>query len=250
MTDWLNRCHFGDCREVMKSWPSSVADACITDPPYGDTSLKWDRRVESWMEQVARVLKPAASVWVFGSMRYLATIFAEMEAVGFRYAQDIVWEKQNGSGFHADRFRRVHEHSIQFYRGAWNEVYNAPQYTNDATAKTVRRKTRPTHTGHIEAGHYVSEDGGPRLQRSVIYVPNEHGRAVHPTQKPLGILAPLVRTSVPPGGLVIEPFAGSLSTGIAARLLGRNFAACEIDPACEAMQAQRTKQPSLQLEAA
>lgn len=250
MTEWLNRCHFGDCRQVMAAWPTAVADACITDPPYGDTSLEWDRRCEGWMVQVARVLKPAASVWVFGSMRYLATIFNEMEAAGFRYAQDIVWEKQNGSGFHADRFRRVHEHAIQFYRGAWSEVYNDPQYTNDATAKTVRRKTRPTHTGHINAAQYVSEDGGPRLQRSVIYIPNEHGRAVHPTQKPLGILAPLVRTSVPPDGLVIEPFAGSLSTGIAARLLGRHFAACEIDPACEAMHAQRTQQSSFELEVA
>ncbi len=71
--DWLNRVHSGDCREVMKSWPSGVADACITDPPYGDTSLEWDRRCEGWMAEVARVLKPAASVWVFGSMRYLAS---------------------------------------------------------------------------------------------------------------------------------------------------------------------------------
>lgn len=248
MDGWLNQCHWGDCREVMATWPTAAADACITDPPYGDTSLGWDRRCEGWMVQVARVLKPAASVWVFGSMRFLSTIFAEMEAHGFKYAQDIVWEKQNGSGFHADRFRRVHEHAIQFYRGAWSEVYNAPQYTNDATAKTVRRKARPPHTGHNGAAHYVSEDGGPRLQRSVIYMPNEHGRAVHPTQKPLGILAPLVLTSVPEGGIAIEPFAGSLSLGIACMRLGRSFAAAEIDRACEPMQAERLRQSSLSLE--
>lgn len=250
MNDWLNRCHFGDCRKVMTDWPAGVADACVTDPPYGDTSLNWDRRCAGWMAEVSRVLKPAASVWVFGSMRYLASIFEEMEGAGFRYAQDIVWEKQNGSGFHADRFRRVHEHAIHFYRGAWGAVYNQPQYTSDATAKTVRRKTRPTHTGHIDAGHYVSEDGGPRLQRSVIYVPNEHGSAVHPTQKPLGIVAPLVRTSVPPGGLVIDPFLGSGTTGIAAEMLGMSWAGAEDDPACMEMQAARWRQPSLNLEAA
>ncbi len=248
--DWLNHCHFGDCREVMKSWPTATADACITDPPYGDTSLKWDRRCEGWMVEVARVLKPAASVWVFGSMRYLASIFDEMEMAGFRYAQDIVWEKQNGSGFHADRFRRVHEHAIHFYRGAWSDVFNEPQYTNDGTAKTVRRKTRPTHTGHIEAGHYLSEDGGPRLQRSVIYMPNEHGRALHPTQNPLGIVAPLILTSVPAGGIVIDPFAGSLTTGIAAEMTGRRWAACELDPSCEAMHVERRRQQPLALEVA
>lgn len=247
--DWLNRCHFGDCREVMKVWPAGVADACITDPPYGDTSLDWDKRVAGWMAEVSRVLKPTASVWVFGSMRYLSTIFAEMEAAGFKYAQDIVWEKQNGTGFHNDRFKRVHEHAIQFYRGAWADLYREPQYTNDARAKVVRRKTRPTHTGHIEAGHYVSEDGGPRLQRSVMQVRNEHGRAVHPTQKPLGILDPLIRYSVPPGGIVIDPFIGSLSTGICAEQSGRQWAGCEINEACAAMHAERLRQPGLELEA-
>lgn len=250
MSDWINKCHFGDCRQVMVDWPAAVADACITDPPYGDTSLEWDKRCEGWMAQVARVLKPAASVWVFGSMRYLSTIFAEMEAAGFKYAQDVVWEKQNGTGFHADRFRRVHEHAIQFYRGAWGDVFKDPQVTLDASAKTVRRKTRPTHTGHIEAGHYVSLDGGPKLQRSVLYVPNEHGSAVHPTQKPLAILAPLVRYSVPAGGIVIDPFLGSGSTGITAEQLGRQWAGCELNPECQAMQASRTSQQGLMLEAA
>ncbi|PZP97531.1 MAG: site-specific DNA-methyltransferase [Variovorax paradoxus] len=246
--DWLNRCHAGDCREAMKSWPTARADACITDPPYGDTSLEWDRRCAGWMDEVARVLKPAASVWVFGSMRYLASMFAEMEVAGFRYAQDIVWEKQNGSGFHNDRFRRVHEHAIQFYRGAWSEVFNAPQYTNDAVAKTVRRKTKPTHTRAIKSGDastYVSEDGGPRLQRSVIYMPNEHGRALHPTQKPLGIVAPLILTSVPPGGVVIDPFLGSGTTGIAAEQLGMHWAGCELEPRYLAAQAERKRQPDL-----
>lgn len=247
MTDWLNKCHFGDCREVMAAWPAGVADGCITDPPYGDTSLEWDKQVQGWIPAVARVLKPAASIWVFGSMRFLAPLFAQMEAEGFRYSQDIVWQKQNGTGFHNDRFRRIHEHAVMFYRGAWADVYHDPQFTQDATAKTVRRKTRPTHTGHIEAGHYTSQDGGPRLQRSVIEIANEHGNAVHPTQKPLGIIAPLIRYSIPPGGLVIEPFAGSLSTGIAARQLGRHFAACENDAEAMAGQAQRLQQPSLDL---
>ncbi|WP_250512658.1 site-specific DNA-methyltransferase [Caballeronia sp. INDeC2] len=229
----------------MSTWPAAFADACITDPPYGDTSLAWDRRCEGWLVQVARVLKPSAAIWVFGSMRFIAGMFDEMESYGFKYAQDIVWEKQNGSGFHADRFRRVHEHAVQFYRGAWSEIYKEPQFTNDARAKTVRRKTRPTHTGHIEAGHYVSEDGGPRLVRSVIDIANEHGRALHPTQKPLGILAPLIAYSVPPGGIVVDPFLGSGSTAIAARQLGRQFVGCELNPDYVGLLDERSRQVDL-----
>jgi len=219
--------HIGDCRDVLRALPTASADACITDPPYGDTSLEWDHAVDGWLDEVARVLKPDASIWIFGSMRFLAPLFGQLSALGFKYSQDIVWEKQNGTGFHNDRFRRVHEHAVMFYRGAWADVFHEAQHTNDATAKTVRRKTRPTHTGHIDTGHYVSEDGGPRLMRSVLYVPNEHGRAIHPTQKPLELCLPLVRYSCPPGGVVLDPFMGSASIGMAARIAGRGYVGIE-----------------------
>jgi site-specific DNA-methyltransferase (adenine-specific) len=86
--------------------------------------------------------------------------------------------------------------------------------------------------------------------RSVIDVSNEHGKAFHPTQKPLGILAPLIEYSVPRGGIVLDPFLGSGSTGIAAKLLGRHYIGCELDPACVQMQEARTRQPGLMLEQA
>ena len=237
----MNLIQFGDCRDVMFDWPEGMADACITDPPYGDTSLDWDRRVEGWIPHVARVLKPAASIWVFGSLRFLAPLFPQMLAAGFRYSQDIVWEKQNGTGFHNDRFRRVHEHAVMFYRGTWADVYHATQYTLDATAKTVRRKTRPTHTGHIEAGHYVSEDGGPRIMRSVLRIRNEHGRAVHPTQKPEELVAPLLLYSVPPNGLVLDPFMGSGTTAAVALQHGRQYLGCELNPEYKPLQDERIR---------
>ena len=221
--------YVGDCRDVLPTLPAAFADCCITDPPYGDTSLDWDVQCKGWLQHVSRALKPAASIWVFGSMRFLAPLFAEMEAEGFRYSQDIVWEKQNGTGFHNDRFRRVHEHAAMFYRGRWSDVYHDTQYTMDATARTVRRKTRPTHTGHIEAGSYTSEDGGPRMQRSVLKVRNEHGRAVHPTQKPVELLLPMVRYSCPPGGTVLDCFGGSGSTGEAAAIAGCQSVLIESD---------------------
>jgi len=250
MNKWIDKCHFGDCRDMMAQMPDGIADAVICDPPYGDTSLKWDLRCDGWIEHAARVLKPSSSFWVFGSMRFIAYLFRDMESAGFKYAQDIVWEKQNGSGFQNDRFRRVHEHAVQFYRGTWASVYKDPQFTNDARAKVVRRKTRPTHTGHIDSGSYVSDEGGPRLMRSVIDVSNEHGNALHPTQKPLGILAPLIAYSVPPGGVVLDPFLGSGSTAIGARKLGRHWIGCENDPASMAMQDERFSQSDLLTEAA
>lgn len=219
--------YLGDCREVLRSLPEASVDMVLADPPYGDTSLEWDSIVPGWLPAVARVLKPNGALWIFGSMRFLAGVFDEVGALGFKYSQDVLWEKQNGTGFHADRFRRVHEHAVMFYRGAWADVYQEVQYTNDATARTVLRKQRPAHTGHIDAAHYVSEDGGPKMMRSVMYVRNEHGRAIHPTQKPVELLRPLVRYSCPPGGVVLDPFSGSASTGEACILDGRQFVGIE-----------------------
>jgi site-specific DNA-methyltransferase (adenine-specific) len=218
----------GDCRIDLEQ--HGPFDMLVADPPYGDTSLAWDKCCEGWIEAAGQLLKPNGSMWVFGSMRFF-------QEVGFgrrwKLAQDIVWEKHNGSGFHADRFKRVHEHACQYYLASspWASVYNDVQKTMDATPRAVRRKKRPAHTGHIEASHYVSEDGGPRIMRSVIYMPSMHGRAIHPTEKPAGLLEILIRTSCPPDGIVGDLFAGSGAAGEAAMRAGRRYAGCEIDAA-------------------
>lgn len=219
----------GDCRELMPAF--GPFDLILADPPYGDTSLAWDRRLAGWLPLARQSLRPTGSMWLFGSLRAFMAVTAELREAGFRYAQEIIWEKQNGSSFHADRFKRVHELVAQFYRAdaAWSAVYNAVQTTPDATARTARRKRRPTHTGHIEAGHYLSHDGGPRLMRSVIFARNVHGRAIHPTEKPAALLEILIRTSCPEGGLVADWFAGSGAAGEACRLTGRRYLGCEID---------------------
>lgn len=221
----------GDCRKEMV-WHGSY-DLIIADPPYGDTSLAWDRRVEAWISLARDALKPTGSLWVFGSLRCFMATADQFADAGLRYAQEIVWEKQNGTNFHADRFRRVHELAVQFYRAEtpWRDIYNRFQTTPDATARTVRRKRWPAHTGHIEASHYISQDGGPRLMRSVLYLRNCHGRAIHPTEKPVSLLEILIRTSCPEGGLVGDWFAGSGAAGEACRMTNRRYIGCELDPA-------------------
>lgn len=218
----------GDCIEHMRGLPANSVDCVVTDPPYQQTSLKWDRWVAGWMDEVDRVLKPSGSVWVFGSLRMFMDRRDEFD--GWKMAQDVVWEKHNGSSFHTDRFRRVHEQAVQFYRGKWGDVFKAPQMTMDDRPKVVRRKERPPHMGAIEGSTYVSQDGGPRLQRSVIFARSEHGRAVHPTQKPVEIVEPLVLSSCPLGGTVLDPFGGSGTTAGVAVKHGRRAILCELNP--------------------
>lgn len=222
----------GNALELLPLFPSGSLDLILTDPPYGDTALAWDSRVE-WQGLVRSLLKPSGSLWCFGSMR----MFLETNFSGWKLAQDVVWEKQNGSGFDKDRFRRVHEHALQFYpEGApWATVFKSPVFTMDAKAKTVARRGSTPHRGAINAAPFKSEDGGPRLMRSVWQVRNCHGNAVHPTQKPEGVIEPLLRYSSPVGGVVLDPFAGSGTTLVVARRLGMRAVGFEIsEEYCEA----------------
>jgi len=69
-----------DCRELMPA--RGPFDMILADPPYGDTSLAWDRRVEGWQALARDALHPTGSIWVFGSLRsFMATagIFADAQ---------------------------------------------------------------------------------------------------------------------------------------------------------------------------
>lgn len=213
----------GDMMDRLQELPAESVDCAFVDPPYAQTSLRWDRHVPGWPMAVRRVLKPTGSMWVFGTLRYFMAFVAEFSA--WQLSHDIVWEKHNGTGLFNDRFRTVHEVAAHFYRSdaKWSDVYKAPQFTNDARARVVRKKGRPAQwIGATGETVYRSEDGGPRLMRSVQFVRSEHGRALHPTQKPLALIEPLLLYACPKGGHVLDPFAGSGTVGVLAQRHGMN----------------------------
>jgi len=170
-------------------------------------------------------------MWVFGSTRLFMETASEFS--GWKMSHDVVWEKHNGAGFFNDRFRTVHEIAVHFYRddAKWSDVFKNPQYSNDATKRTVRRKQTPAHwVGARNASSYESHDGGPRLMRSVIYERSEHGKALHPTQKPVDFVDLLVRYACPENGVVLDPFAGAGTTGLVAKNLNRHAVLIELNP--------------------
>ncbi len=212
----------GDCREVVPALGVTV-DCIVADPPYGETSLTWDRWPDDWPTAISGAAK---SMWCFGSMRMF--LQQRDQFVFWHLSQDVVWEKPNGTGFTTDRFRRVHEHALHWYRSDWAAIHHdVPREGRRGPAKTAVRRVKPTHTGDIGSALYV--DDGSRLARSVIDAANMHGIGIHPTEKPVGILDPLIRYACPPGGTVLDPFAGSGSTAEAARLTGRKAVLVEAD---------------------
>lgn len=219
----------GDCRAILPTLDAGSVDLVFADPPYSEVSLAWDALVDGWLPHAERVLNASGSLWCFGSFKYFMRTL-DKYAQDWKHAQEIVWEKHNGSGFLNDRFRRVHELLVQFYpaRNRWSDIYKNPQYTSDETKPTRRSKRRPTHFGSIDAAPYESKDGGPKLMRSVQYVRSCHGYAVHPTQKPEGIVRPAIAYSLPPGGLLVDPFAGSGTSLVVAREMGARAIGIEL----------------------
>ena len=206
-------------REILPSLEMKF-DAVVTDPPYNETSLDWDVWPDGWPALLAPLTN---SLWCFGSLRMFwdrRDEFAE-----WKLAQDIVWEKHNGSGSAADRFRRVHEMAIHVYRGEWSGIYHVAPIVQ-GSPKLYKRCTKPAHWAGI--GAQIAEVRTDRIQRSVIFVRSCHGSAVNETQKPEGIVAPLLEYSVPPGGSVLDCFAGSGTVLVAARRQGKRAVGIEM----------------------
>lgn len=222
--------HEGDALEILAGLPEASVDAVVTDPPYQQTGFAWDKWVHDWPDAVARVLKPGGSMWVFGTLRMF--VDRRQDFRNWKMAQDIIWEKNNGSSAHNDRFRRVHEQAVQYYQGPWAEVYKGEVFQpgTENRVAVVRRRHGSGFMGRAGGEGHEQKTGGPLLMRSVIYAASENGKALHPTQKPEPILEPLILNACPPGGVVLDPFGGSGSTGFVAARLGRRAVLIERDP--------------------
>ena len=227
--------YLGDCREVLPAL-GVTADCIVADPPYAETSLAWDRWPDGWLDVAATVTR---SLWCFGSLRLFMQRRDEFTP-RWKFSQEIVWEKRNASGLRDDRFRRVHEQVAHWYQGAWRDIYHeVPREAfggKRADHPSIRDK--PVHMANAGAASFTKgyADDGTRLAPSVIRVANLWKRgAIHPTEKPVGLLDLLINYACPPGSLVVDPVAGSGSTLDAARCAGRRAVGIELhEPYAEA----------------
>jgi site-specific DNA-methyltransferase (adenine-specific) len=241
----------GDCRDLL---PALDLDLCaaICDPPYAETSARWDQWPTGWVEAVTAALPPTASLWCFGSMRTHLEHAHEFFASGWKFGQDgwfdtselltselLLWEKHNGPGpGRRDRLTKVHEIALHWYRGKWGELNHewdrlARTGPDKGTVRRSGTRDAPHQNGH-RSSTYV--DDGTRQARSVIHVkaPSIRFQRRHPDEKPLQIVLPLAKEAGRPGQTLLDPTAGAGTTGIAARMLGMRAVLIESEEAmCE-----------------
>jgi DNA modification methylase len=240
-TDGTVSLFVGDCREVLPAL-GVTADLVLADPPYGETSLAWDRWPDGWPDIAAAV---ASSLWCFGSLRMFLDRRDEFAA--WKLSQDVIWEKTEGAGAATDRFRRIHEHVVLWYQGTWREIHHeTPRTTHLGPDGPYLNRPAAGKGWQGERGAATWAEDGTRITRSVFHVRGMWKRGIHPTEKPVGILDPLIRYACPPGGLVLDPFAGSGSTLDAARASGRRAIGIEANEEYAEKAARRLSQMTLE----
>jgi len=167
-------------------------------------------------------------------MPWAIDVALSAKTTGWHYAQEIIWEKQNAGGCTIGTFRKVHENIWHFKRKN-AKTFNLGDVRIPKTThgdKSVKRRKDST-TQFLGANTSVYHDDGMRLPRSVMRCRNIHRSEEslgHPTQKPVEVMIPFILYSSNPGDLVLDPFCGTGTSLVAAKMYGRGWLGIENDP--------------------
>lgn len=345
--DWLNRCHFGDCLDVLRRMPGGIAQTCVTSPPYfglrdyghagqiglEDTPEAFIAKLVGVFREVRRVLRDDGTCWVnmgdsyatdpkgpeggkatsglagggdyqhsttppgLGKWSYRQAGYKRkdllgvpwmlafaLRADGWYLRQDIIWHKPNPMPESVkDRCTKSHEYifllskSQRYYfdNGAIQEDAEGGEPGNVNPAKgaaayeagdnkhrtkagllaySFKRRTATEGKPGAPDQHRDDRDDiayiGRRNKRDVWTVATKPYAGAHFATFPPELIEPCILAGAPAGGVVLDPFFGSGTTGEVAQNLGRHFIGCELNPVYKPLQDERTRQPGLILESA
>ena len=190
----------GNCIEKMREMPANSIDFILTDPPYLANYRSRDGR---------SIQNDANSNWLRPAMREAYRVLKQDRVAVMFYG----WPK------------------VDVFFAAWKDAGFRP------VGHIVFRKSYSSQTRFLGYQHeqaYLLAKGRPPLPSrpvaDVIDIPYS-GNKLHPTQKSVPALVPLIRSFSLPGEVIMDPFAGSGSTCVAATLCGRKYLGVELDPA-------------------
>jgi len=216
----------------------------FADPPYNAGRETWDRfSADSayrdfsarWLADAARVLKPTGSLYVCGFSEVLADLKA-LAAPGFAPGGScrwLVWYYRNKANLGRD-WGRAHESILHLRRERFTLDVDGARVPYNAHTLRYPEHPQADSSRYGKRGHVWRPHPLGAKPRDVIEIPTlTNGmpeKTAHPTQKPLELVRRLVAAATRPGELVVDPFAGSGTTLVAAEALGRRWLGCERDP--------------------
>ncbi|WP_461366894.1 DNA-methyltransferase [Candidatus Darwinibacter acetoxidans] len=246
-------------------------DAIITDPPYGYLDHKLDKYFDNqkFFELAYRLVKKDGFLIFFGRGVENARRMVIAEDVGFKFKEEIVWNKKNANHLF-NNIARVHEMVYVFTKGDitinkvkksfLDEIFNVNDKDYIDTLKNdiscivskinsintfedfvewkngnvkIKKTKKYNINGYIKFSNYnvLNKYNKGAILKSIINVYRNHLHTIHPTEKPVKLMEILIEL-VDDGSndfTVLDPFAGSCSQAIACYNLNKNFIGCEID---------------------
>ena len=223
-----------DSLVVLNQLPENSVDMIFADPPYnlsnGGFTVHAGRMVSvnkglwdmskgfendynfhyKWLEACRRVLKPGGTLWVSGTYHSIYQCGYAMQSLGYHILNDISWFKPNASPNLSCRFFTASHETL-----IW-----------------ARKNKKAKHTFNyslMKEGEWPEDKlKKPGLQMRSVWSmgtpkPEEKKFGKHPTQKPFDLLKRIVLASTNKGDVIVDPFTGSSTTGIAAVINGRKF---------------------------
>ncbi len=220
----------GDCMQHIAMLPDNSIDAIFADPPYflsnGGISCKngrmvcvdkgdWDKGGtpeymyefnRRWLELCRPKLKDNGTIWVSGTYHNIFIVQRCLKELGYKILNYITWQKSDPAPNISCRYFTFSTELIIWARKSEKK----PHKFNYEAMKRINGEKQMTDVWRIPAVGLWEKTCGK-----------------HPTQKTLKLLYRIILASTDKGDTVLDPFAGSSTTGIAANLLGRNFIGIE-----------------------
>lgn len=220
-----------DALKLLKLLPDNSIDLFFTDPPYflsndgitcsggkmvsvnkggwdKEDTLSVDEFNYQFLKEAKRIIKPSGSIWVSGTLHNIYSVGYQMKKLGLRILNNIIWQKTNPP---PNLSCKMFTHSTETILWA---------------AKDLKSK----YTFNYEL---MKEENDGKQMKDVwqfsITKKSEKKYGKHPTQKPLDLMRRIIKASSNEGDLVLDPFMGSGTTGVAAIELNRKFIGIDIE---------------------
>ena len=161
-----------------------------------------------WLSVCRDKLKPNGTIWISGTYHNIFSVATQLTLLGFKILNVITWAKTNPPPNFSCRY---FTYSTEFIIWARKEE-KVPHYYNYELMREINGGKQMKDVWHMPAiGRWGKSCGK------------------HPTQKPLSVLSRIILASTRPDSWILDPFAGSSTTGIAANLLGRKYLGIDIE---------------------
>ena len=223
----------GDCLEVMKQIPDKSVDMILCDLPYKETGNSWDKSfpLDLVCKEYERIIKEDGCIALTGTFRFGVQLFNLMPHL---YKYDWVWEKDNGTNAPNVNYQpfRIHENVFIFGKG---RVTNGTRISMKYFPQKTEGEPYCQKSGRMSENWkgglknvITNNTTGLRHPKTIQkFIRDKQG--YHPTQKPVALCEYLIKTYTNEGDLVLDNCMGSGTTGVACKILKRNFIGIELD---------------------